>query len=191
MPDREWWAALWADPEAVLRAMGVHKDMLAVDLCCGDGYFTVPLARITRRTVYGIDLDPYLVKLASAEADRTEVVPCVFIRGDARELTKLLPERVDYVFLANTFHGVDSKTGLAREIRAALRPNCRFGIVNWHQRPREKTVVLGKARGPQTGLRMTPEQTQEAIEPAGFALERLIDLPPYHYGAAFLNTVES
>jgi hypothetical protein len=32
---------------------------------------------------------------------------------------------------------------------------------------------------------MTPQQTRTVVEPAGFMLEKLVDLPPYHYGSVF------
>jgi hypothetical protein len=32
---------------------------------------------------------------------------------------------------------------------------------------------------------MTPEQTRAVVEPAGFKLETVVELPPYHYGAVF------
>jgi len=46
-------------------------------------------------------------------------------------------------------------------------------------------VVLGEPRGPATKLRMAPEQVRSAVEPAGFHLDRVVELPPYHYGAVF------
>lgn len=36
---------------------------------------------------------------------------------------------------------------VAREIAAALKPNGRFGIVNWYPQPREETTVLSPAPG--------------------------------------------
>jgi predicted methyltransferase len=49
MPDADWWQALWPDPGTVLAEMGVEPGMVAVDLCCGDGLFTVPLVHIANR----------------------------------------------------------------------------------------------------------------------------------------------
>jgi predicted methyltransferase len=95
---------------------------------------------------------------------------------------------VEFVLLANTFHGVPEQTALARAVAAALKPGGRFAVVNWHKRPREETTVLGEARGPRTELRMSPEETRAAVEPAGFELKNLIELPPYHYGAVFRRT---
>src|SRR5260370_133903 len=49
MPDPEWWQALWPDPGEVLRALGLGPGLAVVDLCCGDGRFTLPLARLAGR----------------------------------------------------------------------------------------------------------------------------------------------
>jgi hypothetical protein len=48
MPDADWWQALWPDPGKVLVEMGVEPGMVAVDLCCGDDLFTVPLVHIAK-----------------------------------------------------------------------------------------------------------------------------------------------
>jgi hypothetical protein len=83
------------------------------------------------------------------------------------------------------FHGVPDKTRLARAVANVLGPHGLFAIVNWHARPRDETPILGGPRGPATELRMTPEVTRAAVEPAGFRLRQLEELPPYHYGAVF------
>ncbi len=187
MPDRDWWAALWPDPEAVLRTLGIQPGMTVLDLCCGDGYFTAPLAALVDGKVYALDLDPRLLKRARAEVARRGAEVAEWLCGDAREMAALVPQRVDYVWIANTFHGVPDKTGLACAVAGVLKPDGRFAVVNWHQLPREQTTVLGKPRGPRTELRMSPAQVRAAVEPAGFSLERVVELPPYHYGAVFVR----
>src|SRR5438105_4307103 len=74
---------------------------------------------------------------------------------------------------------------LARAVRATLKPGGHFALVNWHQRPREETMILGEPRGPRTELRLSPEQTIEAVTPADLRLFRIVDVTPYHYGAIF------
>ena len=185
MPDRDWWAALWPDPEATLRALGITADMMVLDLCCGDGWFTAPLARLTGGRCYGLDLDLEMLERAREEVARTGASVAGWIEGDARDLPTLLSEKVDFVLIANTFHGVPEQTALADAVAQILNPEGLFAIVNWHARPREETVVLGQPRGPKTDMRMTPEQTRAAVEPAGFELDKLVELPPFHYGAVF------
>ncbi|HEX3485918.1 MAG TPA: hypothetical protein VHT51_12710, partial [Micropepsaceae bacterium] len=82
-------------------------------------------------------------------------------------------------------HGVPDQPRLARRTREALKPNGRFAIVNWHQRPREETVILGEPRGPKTELRLSPEQTINAVQTSGMTLVEIIDVPPYHYAVLF------
>jgi hypothetical protein len=89
------------------------------------------------------------------------------------------------VFMANAFHGVPDRLRLARAVHEVLKPSGRFAIVNWHQRPREETIILGEPRGPRTELRMTPDQTIGAVEPAGLKHLQVVELPPYHYGVVF------
>jgi ubiquinone/menaquinone biosynthesis C-methylase UbiE len=185
MPDRDWWAALWPDPEATLRALGITPDMTVLDLCCGDGWFTAPLATLTGGRCYGLDLDPGMLAKARDEVTRAGARVAGWIEGDARDLPVLLAQKVDFVLIANTFHGVPDQTAQSAAVATVLNPGGLFAIVNWHAKPREETPVLGEPRGPRTEMRMTPKQTRAVVEPAGFQLKELVELPPYHYGAVF------
>lgn len=132
-------------PWGVLRGLGVEPGMTAVDLCCGDGYFTAPLAAIVDGRVYGVDLDPALLDLARGEVEHRGGRVRQWICGDARDLPELLAQQVDFVLLANTFHGVPEKTLLACNVATVLRPGGRFAIVNWRPLAREQTVFFGSA----------------------------------------------
>jgi SAM-dependent methyltransferase len=182
MPDADWWETLWPDPGRVLVEMGVRLGMVVIDLCCGDGLFTAPLTRLAER-IYAIDIDPAMLDRAQTRVAEAGATNSNFIVADALTFNAVVPEPVDYVFLANTFHGVPDQCGLARAVAASLKPQGQFGIVNWHHRPREETVVLGHPRGPKTEMRMEAEDVAAIVEPAGLLLNRIVELPPYHYGA--------
>jgi SAM-dependent methyltransferase len=184
MPDGDWWRALWPDPSGVVAALQVEPGMSVVDLGCGDGYFTAAIARrVGPGRVFGVDLDPTMLMRARTACEG--MTNCEWLLGDARTLSRLVPAPVDYVLLANTFHGAEDPTALAREVFAALRPAGRFAIVNWHLRPRTETCVRGEPRGPRTELRMSPEETQRVVAAAGFEHEMQVELPPFHYGIVF------
>jgi predicted methyltransferase len=112
-------------------------------------------------------------------------------RGELRRLTKQskvsthVPWLADLVLIANTFHGVPDKARLATAVTAVLKPGGWFLVVSWHRRPREETIVLGEPRGPWTEMRMTPNDVTAVVKPAGLRLARVVELPPYHYGAIF------
>jgi SAM-dependent methyltransferase len=184
MPTAGWWEALWPDPAAVLAAVGLKPDMEVIDLCSGDGWFTLQIAKVAHHVV-AIDIDWNLLEVARHRL----VTNCDFVAGDAYELAKLVPRPADFVFMANVFHGVPDRRRLVRAVREVLRPNGCFAIVNWHKRPREETRVLGEPRGPKTQLRLSPEQTIEAVEAGGLMLVQIVDVPPYHYGAVFNRSI--
>lgn len=189
MPDPDWWQVLWPSPEQVVVALGARSHMEAVDLCCGDGLFTVSLALSTRHVV-AIDIDPGMLALARAKAAAAGATTCELVQGDAYALAQLVREPVDFVLIANTFHGVPDKLRLARAAAVALKTDGRLAIVNWHQRPREETTVLGEPRGPRTDIRMTPSDTVAVVARAGLKHIGVIELPPYHYGAVFHKPAE-
>lgn len=186
MPDPDWWQALWPQPSQVFADLGVTPGMgMAVDLCCGDGLFTAPLARLAKHVV-AIDIDPQMLTLAREKvAAVSNAGTCDFVEGDAYDVAGLVSHPADLVLIANTFHGVPNKARLAHGVAAALKPGGRFLVINWHRRPREETTVLGQPRGPRTEMRMTPEEVAAAVAPAGLRPARVVELLPYHYGAIF------
>jgi SAM-dependent methyltransferase len=184
MPTAGWWEALWPYPVAVLALVGLKPNMDVIDLCSGDGWFTLQIAKIVNRVV-AIDIDPTLLKVARHRLTEGAITNCEFIAGDAYQLAALTPRLADFVFMANAFHGVPDRPRLASAVRAALKPKGVFAIVNWHQRPREETTILGEPRGPRTDLRLNPKQTVSDVESAGLRLLQLVEIPPYHYGAIF------
>ena len=96
MPDPGWWEALWPDPARVIRDVGIVPGMTVVDLCSGDGWFTLQLSKIGR-AVIAIDIDGKLLETARvrlAERGRTN---CVFIEANAHELSYASSESEDDV----------------------------------------------------------------------------------------------
>jgi SAM-dependent methyltransferase len=184
MPDATWWQALFPNPAQILALVGLAPGMDVVDLCCGDGWFTLPMAKVARH-VMAVDIDARMLALASSHLAQERLSNYDYQLGDAYRLADYVPRPVDFVFMANSFHGVPDRTRLARVVGEVLKPGGRFAIVNWHQLPREVTTVLGQPRGPKSELRLSPEQTVKAVETGGLKRTAIVDIPPYHYGAIF------
>lgn len=188
MPTAGWWEALWPDPAGVLKAAGIKPGMDVIDLCAGDGWFTLQIARIARHVI-AIDIDPALLDVARHRLAEGGATNCAFLPGDAYALATLVPQPVDFVFMANAFHGVPNRARLAAAVNATLKPGGHFAIVNWHARPRDKTTILGEPRGPATELRLSPEQTTESVEASNLKRTHLLEIPPHHYGAIFQKSL--
>src|SRR6476659_4546843 len=63
MPTAGWWEALWPNPAGVLAAVGLRPGMGVIDLCSGDGWFTLQIAKVARH-VSAIDIDPTFLEVA-------------------------------------------------------------------------------------------------------------------------------
>ncbi|MAM39775.1 MAG: methyltransferase [Erythrobacter sp.] len=191
MPDRDWWQELWPEPEETLRKIGIKDHMTVVDLCSGDGYFTAPLAKIVKGNLFAVDLDPNMLDQTREALNQQGATVRDLILADARDVANIIPEKADYVLIANTFHGIPDKTSIVEAVAKVLKPGGKLGIVNWYPATREDTQVLGKPRGPKTELRMSPETVQRIVERAGFRLASLVELPPFHYGIVFEKAGQS
>ena len=184
MPTAGWWEVLWPDPARVLASVGLKPGMDVIDLCSGNGWFTLQIAKIARRVV-AIDIDRSLLEVARHRLTEAGTTNCEFVAGDAYEVAALAPRPADFVFMANVFHGVPDPTRLAQAVRKILKPAGRFAVINWHRRPREETTILGESHGPRTELRISPEETIKSVEAGGLKHVQLVELPPYHYGVVF------
>jgi ubiquinone/menaquinone biosynthesis C-methylase UbiE len=183
MPTAGWWEALWPDPASVLSAVGLRPGMDVIDLCSGDGWFTLQMAKVARH-VSAIDIDPNLLEVARHRLQESGIGNCSFIAGNAYDIAKLAGP-ADFVFMANAFHGVPDHARLAQAVKNAIKTDGSFAIVNWHKRPRQDTPILGEPRGPKTELRMSPEETIKSVDGCGLKFIKTVEVPPYHYGAVF------
>src|SRR6516165_3988028 len=183
MPSAGWWEALWPDPAGVLASIGLKPGMGVIDLCSGDGWFTLQIAKVARH-VAAIDIDPTLLEVARVRLIEAGVTNCSFIAGDAYDITHLWPEPVDLVFMANAFHGVPDPARLAMAKPCSSRADVLRSSIGTLARARGRRS-WGEQRGPKTELRLTPEKTIEAVKIDGLKFAMLIEIPPYHYGAIF------
>ncbi|MEF8813933.1 MAG: methyltransferase domain-containing protein [Halovenus sp.] len=186
-PDWDWWGRLWPAPGETLRKVGVESGDTLAEVCSGNGYFALPAARITAPgLVYAVDIERSLLEECTHLADQQGIENIRAIEGDARTLSQQLPEAVDAVLVANTFHGVDERTPFVRQAFESLRPGGAVIIINWNDSPREATRIAGEPRGPPTELRMSPEETEQSVlDAAAATLEQSFELPPYHYAQVF------
>ncbi len=186
-PDWDWWGRLWPTPGETLRTLGVSAGDSVVDIGSGNGYFTLPAARIVDPApVYALDVDTELLTEVERLAERQSVENVVPVAGDARSLPEHLPEPVDVALIANVFHGIDNQPPFVHGTVEALAEGGRFIVVNWRDRSRSETTVDGEPRGPPTDRRLPPTETRAVIQGASnLSLLREVDLPPYHYALVF------
>ena len=105
----------------VLERTALRGDEVVLDAGCGPGELTAELAgRVPRGRVYAVDGSPRMVELARERlGDRATVW-----QQDLLELE--VPEPVDLVFSAATFHWIADHDRLFERLHAALKPGGRL-----------------------------------------------------------------
>lgn len=117
------------DPVPLLGGL-VGEGQTAVDLGCGAGYFTLPLAQIVgpEGRVIALDVQPRMLKTAERRARRRRLDDRVDFRLCHADRLRLV-ETVDFVLAFWVVHEVAMPEAFLREIRAALKPGGRFLVV--------------------------------------------------------------
>jgi ubiquinone/menaquinone biosynthesis C-methylase UbiE len=169
--------------DAIAEAFGLGVDDLVVDLGCGTGQLSVPLAARVRAVV-GMDPEPDMLMLARRTAKEHGVANASWLLGadsDVPTLGHLLGDRtVGAVTIALAIHWMDRDT-LFRAIRPLLRPGGGIAVVTngtplWLQ-DTEWSRILRKCLEQWTGKRQAGacqtddagrQLNQEALTSAGY-----------------------
>jgi len=180
MPDKTLWESFF-EPREVLRLLAFPPAGDVVDFGCGYGTFTLAAARLTTGTVYGIDIDPEMVRVTAMTAREAALHNVRAIERDFVSTGSGLPaETCSYAMLFNILHAEDPM-GLLKAAHEVLSPGGLVAVVHWIADP-------ATPRGPALEIRPTPQQCQQWIKAAGFDLvSPVVSLPPYHFGLVGLR----
>jgi ubiquinone/menaquinone biosynthesis C-methylase UbiE len=120
-------------PEEVLDRMGTWPGDIWVDMGCGVGYFTRPLAdRATR--VIALDAQKEMIATLVSRATERQLERVCPVLADIPPLP-LRDASVDGALMVNVLHEVEDKHLLVEEIHRVLRPRGRVSLVDFHKRP--------------------------------------------------------
>ena len=117
------------NPYRILRDL-VRPGYTAVDLGCGMGYFSIPMARVVGPTgkVICIDVQQQMLDGLRRRAEKAGVLDTITVRRC--EPTRLgIPEPADFVLAFWMLHEVPDQAAFLAEVQAYLKPTGRFLLV--------------------------------------------------------------
>ena len=136
--------------ERVMDLLDITHGKNVADIGAGSGWFTVRAARRVgdEGAVYAVDINPEAVRYIENRAQKEGLHNVKAIQG--HEDDPLLPAgEVDAVLLLKTYHEVAKPVALLRNLRAALRPGAKVGIIdrngNGENHGVQKKVVIEEA----------------------------------------------
>jgi ubiquinone/menaquinone biosynthesis C-methylase UbiE len=163
----------WQKSEHVVARLEIEPGMTVVDLGTGTGFFLPLLAAAVGPAgrVVALDLEPNFVRFVSARA-RQEKWTNVEVRQSAADDPALENDSVDRVLTVNTWHHLEARSRYAARLRAALRPQGRFMVVEFTRE---------SPHGPPPAARVSPEQVSSELAAAGFAATLCASSLPHQY----------
>ncbi len=183
MPDESYWNSLF-DVPAILRWMDcAGKQQTVVEVGCGYGTFTLPVASAIQGLLLAFDIEQTMLNITRKNADAAGLDNIdLNLRDVLSEGTGLPDSSVDRVMLFNIMHFPEPRQ-LLQECVRILKPNGQVNILHWRK-------DIPTPRGPKVETRPDTTAIVEAI--SGMDLQIKVPgliLPPYHWGLSLYKTV--
>lgn len=182
MPAEDYWESL-LDADAILARFRFDAATGDVaELGCGYGTFTLPLARRIGGSVRAFDIDADMVERVRVRAVLGRIANISATQRDVLTLGYELPEAsCDAALLFNILHG-ESPVELLRETAKIIRHGGMLAVIHWR-------TDIPTPRGPSADIRPSAEKIITWATAAGdlCLTEGPFELPPYHYGLAFVR----
>lgn len=149
--------------DRVMDALAVTPGKSVADIGAGSGWFTVRAAKRVGNAglVYAVDINPAAIQHINERIQKEHLgnVKTILGKPDNPELP---PYAVDAVLLLKTYHEVAEPVALLRNLRAALKPGARVGIIdrdgNGEDHGVHKKIVLREAD--EAGYRLLEEHDE-------------------------------
>jgi SAM-dependent methyltransferase len=177
MPEETYWETLF-DVPLILERLGVdHSIAAAVELGCGHGTFTLPVAERISGILHTVDIEAEMVRRTEQRLLERGISN---VRVSERDVVTdgfgVPPKTQDACLLFNILHG-EEPIALLERAYETLKPGGRAYVIHWR-------YDSSTPRGPAMDIRPKPAQCLAWAETSGFRLrsEPAVDLPPYHWG---------
>jgi ubiquinone/menaquinone biosynthesis C-methylase UbiE len=164
----------WQNPESILTEIGLKPGLTFIDVGCGEGFFTIPAAKLVgkRGRVYGLDIDGEAVKRLKEKASKEGIENLILKVGAAEDLV-LCRACADFVFCGIDLHDFRDPVKVLINAKKMLKPGARFIDLDWKKEPMEL--------GPPVQIRFSQEEAVARLEDVGFRVHSVKNAGPHHY----------
>lgn len=115
----------------VMDILGISSGKSVADIGAGSGWFTVRAAKRVGGTglVYAVDINPEAIRYIAQRGAKEKLTNIKTILSKPDD-PLLPPNSVDAVLLLKTYHEVAQPVTLLRNLRSALRPGAKVGVID-------------------------------------------------------------
>ena len=129
------------DCETLLQALNVQPGQVVCDMGCGNGFYTLQLAKLVgeQGKVLAVDIQPEMLHMLSERAREegiTNIVPVAGTQVDPR----LEPGSVDLILLVDVYHEFSHPAEMLAAMRTALKPGGRIALAEFRLEDRSVPI---------------------------------------------------
>ena len=145
-----------------------------MDIGCGEGFFTIPAARIVEKKgkVYGLDRDEEVLSVLRQKTSKAGLVNINLRVGEAEE-TILCDKCADIIFYGIVLHDFYNPIRVLKNARRMLKPSGLLVDLDWKKEP----MTLG----PPLYRRISKKNAIDFIEAEDFTVEVVKEVGLFYY----------
>lgn len=165
----------WQNAPAILAQIGLKSGDTMADIGAGDGYFSIPAAKIVGNSgsILALDAYPEAISDLNTAASVAGLNNIKTTLGEA-EKTILCTDCADLVLMANVLHDFNEPVAALKNARLMLKSGGRLVDLDWKKESDQPF-------GPPFAIRFNQEKAAALLEKAGFKVISSELVGPYHY----------
>lgn len=158
----------------LLDNLGLRTGMSVCDMGCGNGFYSLPIARLVGRKgrIWAVDVQPEMLDLLRERMDKEIVTNITPILGSFHD-PRLPDESIDLMLLVDVYHEFSYPEQMLAAIRQSLRPDGRVALVEF--RAEDDSVPIKPEH------KMSKEQILKEFPANGFVLDSEFDGLPWQH----------
>lgn len=158
----------------MLTNLGVKPGMTVCDMGCGNGFYTLKLAKMVGASgwVYGVDIQPKMLEFLNERALEAKVANFTPVLGTI--INPRLPRgKIDLILLVDVYHEFSHPEQMLRAMRESLSPKGRIALLEY--RSEDPKVPIKRLH------KMSKAQIMKEFPANGFKLVEEYDRLPWQH----------
>jgi ubiquinone/menaquinone biosynthesis C-methylase UbiE len=162
------------DCEMLLKALDVKPGQTVCDIGCGNGFYTLQLARLVGKEgrVLAVDIQPEMLRMLEERAKEEGIANIELIHGSPVD-PRLPAGSVDLILMVDVYHEFSHPEQMLAAMRKALKPGGRIALGEFRlEDPQVPIKLLHK---------MSKKQIMKEFPANGFKLVEQFDKLPWQH----------